>query len=128
MGAVKVVGHLGHLAGGNQGTYRAQTAIPRRKVRTQPLVAEQNIRGVLHNPGNAAPNCWPTRCTIRFRRFVKRKERNRRRGQLIARDLALREDVFCDGNGRYCVRPAGVERQMRDDLGNFGWLHTVIER
>jgi hypothetical protein len=40
---VEVVGNLRDLAGSNQGADRDQTAIPRRKVRTQPQVPERNI-------------------------------------------------------------------------------------
>src|SRR5947207_1469027 len=41
---------------------------------------------------------------------------------------AFLEDVLRRGNRRQGVRPAGIEGQMRDDLGDLARLHTVIER
>ena len=35
---------------------------------------------------------------------------------------------FVDRNGRHRVRPAGIERQMGDDLRNLRRLHAVVER
>jgi hypothetical protein len=49
---VEVVRNLGDLAGGDQRAHRDQAPISRRKIRTQPQVAEQDISGVLdESPG-----------------------------------------------------------------------------
>ena len=60
--------------------------------------------------------------------LVERQQRGRRRGQPIGSDVALREHVFRHHNGCHRVRPAGIERQMGDDLRNLRRLHAVVER
>jgi hypothetical protein len=48
--------------------------------------------------------------------------------QLIGFDSAPSEDIVGGHHGRHGIRPAGVEREMRDDLRNFGWLDPIVER
>src|SRR5438093_4002162 len=47
---------------------------------------------------------------------------------LIGADLALGKDIFGDGNGSHRIPPAGVEREVRDDLGDLARLDAVVER
>jgi hypothetical protein len=50
------------------------------------------------------------------------------RGRLIGSDSTLGKDIFRDRNCRRGIRPAGVEREMRNDLRKFAWLDAIIER
>src|SRR5207244_13129317 len=56
------------------------------------------------------------------------KTRRRWRRKLIRTDLAPGEDIFRHGDRRRGVRPAGIEREVRDDLGDLARLHAVVER
>jgi len=47
---------------------------------------------------------------------------------LIGPNFMMREHILRNPNGRPSVRPAGVKREMRDDLRNLAWLNTMIER
>jgi len=47
---------------------------------------------------------------------------------LIGPNFMMREHILRNPNGRQSVRPAGVKREMRDDLRNLDWLNTMIER
>jgi hypothetical protein len=55
-------------------------------------------------------------------------------GKMLARvrwklsDSTFAEDIFRHRNRRRGIRPAGVEREMRDDLRKFAWLDPIIER
>src|SRR3712207_6959030 len=48
-GAVEVVGHLRDLPRSDQRTHGDEAAVPRREVRSQPQVAEQDVGGVLRS-------------------------------------------------------------------------------
>jgi hypothetical protein len=50
------------------------------------------------------------------------------RGRLIGSDSTLAESIFRDRNCRRGIRPAGVEREMRNDLRDLAWLDAIIER
>jgi len=64
---VEVVRDLRNLAGSNQRANRDQAPIPGRKVRTQPQVAEQNVRGVVHDArSDLAELLFHSRCAVRF--------------------------------------------------------------
>ena len=64
---IEVVGNLRNLAGSNQRADRDQAPIPGRKVRTQPQVAEQNVRGVVHDArSDLAELLFHSRCAVRF--------------------------------------------------------------
>ena len=65
------------------------------------------------------------RCPVRFRCFIERKKRGRSRRELIHPDVAGRKDSFRGRDRRYRVRPAGVEREMGDDLGNLA-RHAIV--
>lgn len=47
---------------------------------------------------------------------------------MIGPNFMMREHILRNPNGRHSVRPAGVKREMRDDLRNLAWLNTMIER
>ena len=51
-----------------------------------------------------------------------------RQASFIDIDVALNKHVFCHCDGRHRVRPARIERQMCDDLGNLRRLHAMVER
>ena len=63
-----------------------------------------------------------------LRGLVERQQLNGRRGELIDANAALCEDIFRDANGRECIGPASVERQVRDGLRDLAWLDPVLNR
>ena len=88
---------------------------------------EQNVGRVLHDAGKGGTKLLADPCrTIRLRRLIERERAGGRR-KLIGRNLARRKDTFRDGDGRYCICPAGIEREMGDDFRDFGRLHAVVE-
>src|SRR6266851_2916166 len=125
---VEVVGNLRHLAGSNQGADGDQAAVPGREVGTQPKVAEEDIGGVLHDSRrHLAELLSDARRTLRLGGLVERKKLRRSSGELIGPNSAPSKDVFRDRGRRYGVRPARVEREMRDDFGNLARRDAVIE-
>jgi hypothetical protein len=65
---------------------------------------------------------------LSLRCLVKGKEFVRSRGELIGADAALDEDVFRKRHRRQGIRPAAVEREVRDDLRDLAGLDAVVER
>src|SRR5205814_189679 len=104
-------------------------SIARRKVRAQPEVAEQNVRGVLDDTGKGrAKLTADTRDAVSFRLFVERERRGRSSREPIRPDIARSKHIFCCYDRRHSIRPARVERQMRDHLGDFARLDAIVER
>src|SRR5262249_19213272 len=68
-----------------------------------------------------------TRRPLLLRRLVERKLRHRGRWELIGPDVAGPEDVSRRWDRIHRVRPAGVEGQVRDDLGYLRRLHAAVE-
>jgi hypothetical protein len=48
--------------------------------------------------------------------------------ELIRSDPALTENILRDCDRGRGIPPAGIEGEVRDDLGNLAWLDAVIER
>jgi hypothetical protein len=85
---VQVVCDLRDLAGGNQRGDCNETPILWGRVRTQPHVAEQNLRGVLHNTRrDVAELLLHRRFSFRLRLLVERKKRRLNGRKLIRSDL-----------------------------------------
>jgi len=123
---IEVVGNLRDLAGSNQGADSDETPISRRKVRTQPQLAEQNVGRVLHDArSDGTELLFHSRGTFRLRVFVKRKRHRRSGRKLIGPNLTIGKYIFRDGDCRHRIPPAGVKSEMRDDLRNLARLHTI---
>ena len=92
---VEVIGHLRDLACCDQCAHRYETAIPRREIRTQPKIAEQNVSGVLDDARKSRPELTADASgPVRFRRFVEREKRGRSKRKLIIRMLRSAKTSF----------------------------------
>ena len=117
-GPVEVVGDLFDLAGRDQSADGDQAPVPWRKTRAEPEVAEQNVGGVTDDfRSDRAELLSDARRPLRLGGLVERQKRRRRWRKLVTLDSASREDLACDRDRRHGVGPAGIEREMRDDLG-----------
>lgn len=113
----------------DQGADGHQAAIPRGKARTEPQIAEQDLGGVPNDPRSHGAELLPDpRRALGLGGLVEREKRTRRRRELIGLDSALDEDIPRDRGRRHGIRPAGVEREMRDDLGNLARLDATVDR
>ena len=65
---------------------------------------------------------------LRLPGLVDRKRRRRSIRELIRPDLARGKDLVCDRDRRHGIRPARIEREMGDDLGDLARLDAVVER
>src|ERR1700730_4774209 len=126
--SIEVVRDLRNLARSNQRAHSHQAPISRRKVRTQPQVAEQNVSGVLHDAlSDTTELLFNVRCAFRFRLLIEGKRRRRSCRKLIVPNLTIGKDNFRDGDCRHRILPARVKSEMRDDLRNLAWLHAIIK-
>jgi hypothetical protein len=59
--------------------------------------------------------------------FIDGKKGRRSGRKLIGSNLTLGECPFRNRHCRPRIRPAGVKRESRDDLGNLAWFNAVVE-
>ena len=94
-----------------------QAAVARRQGRTQPEVAEQEVRRVLHDSRRHFTEVLAyARGPLRLGGLVERKMRPRCRRELVASDGAPGKHLLRDRGRGHGVRPARVEGEMSDDL------------
>ena len=114
---------------GDQGTYRHQTPLTGSEVGTQPQIAEQDVRRVLHDAGRYGTELLADKSgAARLCGFVERQRRRLDSRQLIAADLTRGEYVLCYGHGRHGIRRASIESEMRYDLGDLFGRDAAVER
>src|SRR5438067_13671143 len=82
--AVKVIWHLRDLTGSDERRNGDQAPVARRKLRSQPQIAKENVGRVLHQARrDIAELASNARSTICLSSFIQRKRRNRRGGKLV---------------------------------------------
>jgi hypothetical protein len=90
---------------------------------------EQHVTGVLHHSRrHRADILLNTGRALRLGGLINGKKRTRGRWKLIGSDSTLAKHIFRHRHRRHGIPSAGVEREMRDDLGDFAWLHAIVER
>jgi len=89
---------------------------------------EKHFAGVLHNARSYRTDILlNTSRTLRLGSLIQRKKLTRCWWKLIRCDSTFNENAFRDCDCRHGIRPAGIEREMRDDVRNLTWLDAVIE-
>lgn len=125
--AIEMVGDLLDLAAGDQRGDGNEAAVTRRKIGTQPQVAEQIVRRVLHEAGRClAELVSDARCAISLCLFIQWKGRGLDCWELIGPNTMLGEDFAHRADGSHRFTPAGIIGQMRNRFRDFGWLHAVF--
>lgn len=86
---------LRDLTRADEGADRHQTPVPWGQSRTKPEVAEEHVRGVLHNPrSDGTEVLLNAGGALRLGRFIERKRFARGRRELFGCDSAFLEDVL----------------------------------
>lgn len=111
---VQMIRNLSGLAVGNQAAHDNETSITRSKIRAEPQIPEQYVRGVLHDSrSDLAELLLNTSRAFLLSILIQREEGGRSRRKLIDSDRAGREYRLHSLHCRHSVAPFGVESQMR---------------
>src|SRR5687768_4081203 len=90
---------------------------------------KQRVGGVLHDSRSDRPDTLLDGGRApRLGGLVDGKKRTSRRRKLIGADSTRAKYIFRDRDRRHGICPAGVEREMRNDLGNLACFAAIVER
>src|SRR5213592_4779445 len=77
-------------------------------------------------PAATLPKSCSTRAAVCFGVFIEGQKLWRCRRKLVRPDATPLKNVLCYGNGRSGIRPAGIERKMRDDLRKLTCFDAIV--